>query len=310
MLSLERNSSSSQITMPPPASPTATAATAATATRRRKRRSSTIMIIKPTRWIPPPLHPQQSFANNGIQHFNETDFKPTFYNPNEVKHRRRISSDQCSILETEYLINTKPNATKRHQLADRLGMTPRTVQIWFQNKRAKAKQQQIKSGRQLLPYSPPAPTPPQHSAPMDPFTFDDGRLDPVYLNQEVPLFVGPEDGSPLTAASSSYSSATTTPTLPSSDLPEEDSILWPDPQSYDGSFFTSTALDFYQSHDDHTHYDPSFVLNWMQKTPTDPDLVASIIPTWPYMMIDPNTVQDDYMNFAWDQDDWLGPLHE
>ncbi|KAI8332265.1 homeobox domain-containing protein, partial [Chlamydoabsidia padenii] len=56
------------------------------------------------------------------------------------KHRRRISSDQCGILEDEYLINTKPNATKRHQLAEQLGMTPRTVQIWFQNKRAKAKQ--------------------------------------------------------------------------------------------------------------------------------------------------------------------------
>lgn len=284
MLSLERNSSSTQLTTPPP-----TNTTAATATRRRKRRSSTIMIIKPTRWIPPPLHPQQSFANSGIQHFNETDFKPTFYNPNEVKHRRRISSDQCSILETEYLINTKPNATKRHQLAERLGMTPRTVQIWFQNKRAKVKQQQIKSGGQLPPSSPPVPTAPQHSAPMDPFTFDDGRMDPIYLNQEVPLFVGSEDGSPPTmdTAASSYSSATTSPTLPSSDLPEEDSILWPNPQSYDGAFFTtasSPSLDFYQSHDD---YDPSFVLNWMQKTPTDPDLVASIIPTWPYMMIDP-----------------------
>ncbi|ORZ08876.1 Homeodomain-like protein, partial [Absidia repens] len=69
----------------------------------------------------------------------ETDFQPTFYNPNEIKHRRRISSQQYGILEDEYQINTKPNASKRHYLAELLGMTPRTVQIWFQNKRAKAK---------------------------------------------------------------------------------------------------------------------------------------------------------------------------
>ncbi|KAI8337036.1 homeobox domain-containing protein, partial [Chlamydoabsidia padenii] len=57
------------------------------------------------------------------------------------KHRRRVSSQQYDVLEEEYRINTKPNASKRHQLAERLGMAPRTVQIWFQNKRAKAKQQ-------------------------------------------------------------------------------------------------------------------------------------------------------------------------
>ncbi|KAI9303113.1 homeobox domain-containing protein, partial [Cunninghamella echinulata] len=56
------------------------------------------------------------------------------------KHRRRISTEQCDILESEYEKNTKPNASKRYQLAHQLGMTPRTVQIWFQNKRAKTKQ--------------------------------------------------------------------------------------------------------------------------------------------------------------------------
>ncbi|KAI8069460.1 homeobox domain-containing protein, partial [Gongronella butleri] len=56
------------------------------------------------------------------------------------KHRRRISPEQCHVLETEYGMDTKPNATKRHLLAEKLGMTPRAIQIWFQNKRAKQKQ--------------------------------------------------------------------------------------------------------------------------------------------------------------------------
>ncbi|ORX51875.1 homeobox, partial [Hesseltinella vesiculosa] len=56
------------------------------------------------------------------------------------KHRQRMTSDQCQTLEAVYICDTKPNATKRHVLAQQLGMSPRTIQIWFQNKRAKAKQ--------------------------------------------------------------------------------------------------------------------------------------------------------------------------
>lgn len=67
------------------------------------------------------------------------DFKPTFYNPFEIKHRRRTSKDQFQVLESSFLENCKPNAMVRRSLAARLGMTPRAVQVWFQNRRAKVK---------------------------------------------------------------------------------------------------------------------------------------------------------------------------
>ena len=67
------------------------------------------------------------------------DFKPTFYNPFEVKHRRRTTKAQFRVLETAFQENNKPNASSRRLLAAQLGMTPRAVQVWFQNRRAKNK---------------------------------------------------------------------------------------------------------------------------------------------------------------------------
>lgn len=79
-----------------------------------------------------------------------SDFRPTFYNPFEIKHRRRTSRAQLKILEKAFLENAKPNATVRRYLAQQLDMTPRGVQIWFQNRRAKAKLQNKKKSQQHM----------------------------------------------------------------------------------------------------------------------------------------------------------------
>lgn len=73
------------------------------------------------------------------------DFRPTFYNPFEIKHRRRTSRAQLKVLEKSFAENAKPNAAVRRMLAQKLDMTPRGVQIWFQNRRAKAKLQRRKA---------------------------------------------------------------------------------------------------------------------------------------------------------------------
>ena len=67
------------------------------------------------------------------------EFKPTFYNPFEVKHRRRTTKAQFKVLERAFVDNQKPPANLRRSLAMKLGMTPRAVQVWFQNRRAKLK---------------------------------------------------------------------------------------------------------------------------------------------------------------------------
>lgn len=67
------------------------------------------------------------------------ELRPTFYNPFEVKHRQRISKSQYKILEKVFTDNPMPNGDTRQQLATQLSMTPRTIQVWFQNRRAKNK---------------------------------------------------------------------------------------------------------------------------------------------------------------------------
>ncbi|KAK3843199.1 MAG: Homeodomain-like protein, partial [Linnemannia gamsii] len=56
------------------------------------------------------------------------------------KRRRRTSRSQFKTLERAFSENPKPNATTRELLAERLSMTPRGIQVWFQNRRAKNKQ--------------------------------------------------------------------------------------------------------------------------------------------------------------------------
>ncbi|ORY87484.1 homeobox domain-containing protein, partial [Leucosporidium creatinivorum] len=55
------------------------------------------------------------------------------------KHRRRTSPNQLKILEYHFEHNPKPDVTLRKALSEQLDMTPREVQVWFQNRRAKTK---------------------------------------------------------------------------------------------------------------------------------------------------------------------------
>jgi len=76
-----------------------------------------------------------------------TMWAPTFYDPFQVKHRRRTSKRQYSVLERSFNENPKPNAATRRDLAEQLKMTVRGVQVWFQNRRAKAKAQRLKMAK-------------------------------------------------------------------------------------------------------------------------------------------------------------------
>ncbi|OBZ83032.1 Homeobox protein HD-10 [Choanephora cucurbitarum] len=99
----------------------------------------------------PPMDEESLYFLGGYHHHphffeGNENFRATFYNPFEIKHRRRTSRAQLKVLEKSFSENPKPNATVRRILAQQLDMTPRGVQIWFQNRRAKAKLQRRKSG--------------------------------------------------------------------------------------------------------------------------------------------------------------------
>ncbi|TFK44855.1 hypothetical protein BDQ12DRAFT_717998 [Crucibulum laeve] len=92
--------------------------------------------------IPRPL---MGFNNPFPPALDPVDFRAFYpYTPNEVKHRKRTTSSQLKILEDIFKRDTKPNAHLRNELAGQLAMTPRGVQVWFQNRRAKEKSKVLK----------------------------------------------------------------------------------------------------------------------------------------------------------------------
>jgi len=58
---------------------------------------------------------------------------------NHPKKRQRTTPEQLEVLEKVYEKEKLPGSDLRKDLALKLKMTPRRVQVWFQNKRAKEK---------------------------------------------------------------------------------------------------------------------------------------------------------------------------
>lgn len=65
------------------------------------------------------------------------------------KRRHRTTPEQLRILESAYRHERMPSLELREKLAHQLNMTPRRVQIWFQNKRAKDKRMRVSIKMQL-----------------------------------------------------------------------------------------------------------------------------------------------------------------
>ncbi|KAI8346896.1 hypothetical protein EDC96DRAFT_468244 [Choanephora cucurbitarum] len=55
------------------------------------------------------------------------------------RKRTRATPEQLAILEKSFDLNPSPNSRVREQLSRELGMSERSIQIWFQNRRAKVK---------------------------------------------------------------------------------------------------------------------------------------------------------------------------
>jgi hypothetical protein len=70
------------------------------------------------------------------------------HHSNNITTRRRthLKPSQVAVLQESFVTNTLPDATMRAQLAQDLGVTERTVQIWFQNRRAKARKLEVNTG--------------------------------------------------------------------------------------------------------------------------------------------------------------------
>ncbi|KAM3533231.1 hypothetical protein MY4038_003456 [Beauveria bassiana] len=65
--------------------------------------------------------------------------KSTLTQQQKNHKRQRATQDQLATLEVEFNKNPTPTASVRDRIADEINMTERSVQIWFQNRRAKIK---------------------------------------------------------------------------------------------------------------------------------------------------------------------------
>lgn len=55
------------------------------------------------------------------------------------RKRGRVNPTQLAYLERAYLADRSLDAARRKEISQKLGMDERQTQIWFQNRRAKAK---------------------------------------------------------------------------------------------------------------------------------------------------------------------------
>ncbi|KAK6936631.1 Homeobox domain [Dillenia turbinata] len=69
---------------------------------------------------------------------------------NKVKNKRRFSEEQTRLLESIFESDSKLEPRKKMQVAEELGLQPRQVAIWFQNRRARWKSKQVEKDYNIL----------------------------------------------------------------------------------------------------------------------------------------------------------------
>ncbi|KAF9918593.1 hypothetical protein BX616_007607 [Lobosporangium transversale] len=75
--------------------------------------------------------PQAAFKGEKEYHFT-----PVL---STLKRRRRLTNEESEFLIHQFKINERPTAQERESFAKYLKLDRRTIQVWFQNRRAKLK---------------------------------------------------------------------------------------------------------------------------------------------------------------------------
>ncbi|XP_074284541.1 homeobox-leucine zipper protein ATHB-12-like [Silene latifolia] len=81
---------------------------------------------------------------------DDDETTPSAKKKKSKNNKRRFSDEQVRSLETIFESETKLDPRKKVQVAKELGLQPRQVAIWFQNKRARWKSKQIEKNYRVL----------------------------------------------------------------------------------------------------------------------------------------------------------------
>lgn len=86
-------------------------------------------------------HSQETFLSN----------EPDIDNARLARRkRRRTSPNELAILKNEFKLCSTPNKEKRIEIANRVDMTEKAVQIWFQNRRQALRKNKILQFEEVL----------------------------------------------------------------------------------------------------------------------------------------------------------------
>ncbi|KAL0398542.1 UNVERIFIED_CONTAM: Homeobox-leucine zipper protein ATHB-52 [Sesamum radiatum] len=110
-------------------------------------RSLVFQFINPKIWNPLPCKLRIGLAHDNYA-MDEFQYPQT--RKHQSKRRKRLTQDQVRLLETNFNFNHKLDQDSKSRLALELGVPPRQVAIWYQNKRAREKNQSLEADHKAL----------------------------------------------------------------------------------------------------------------------------------------------------------------